>query len=208
MPILDFANLTNTDLQAYFHEGALSHDAGYSNYEGEFVYQNGDHYKQRLTDFFSNEGITGAIDILELGGARGHRAVYAMDTFPGFKSWEIIDIYDSPNKLTHAKLTYTFGDARVLLIDTKTYKNNGKDISISFRFLECVPEADLPSLITELNRVTKTTQYHVIGTAENGEFYSTRDLLWWSTQGFATDTVLISSKDFQHGDFSNIVRVA
>jgi len=208
MPILDFATLTNTDLQAYFHEGALSHDAGYSNYNLEYTFQNGDHYKQRLEDFFSNEGITGAIDILELGGAWGHRAVYAMTTFPGFKSWEIIDIYDSPNRLTHAKLSYTTGDARILLNDSKVYKNNDKDITTSFRFLECIPEVDLADLITQMNRVTKTRQYHIIGTAENADFYSTRDLTWWSTQGFATDTVLISSKDFQHGDFSNIVRVA
>ncbi len=207
MAILDQSQFNNSEFQAYFHESVLSHDAGYSDYELEFVFQQGEHFKNNIIDFFSNESINGAIDVLELGGARGHRAKFGLETF-GLKSWEIIDLYDSPLKQTHNKLTYTIGDARTLLADTNAYRDDKKDILFSCRFLDCIPEVSLPDLISNMNRVTKQGQYHVITKDANPNFYSTRDLTWWSQQGFASGTVLIYSHDFKAGNFDDIIRVA
>ena len=205
--VLDFAGLTVQELEAYFGEGDLKHAAGYSNYELEFKFQNTQHFKDRATSLLSQGNFNKPMDILELGGARGHRAQYALDFIPKIQSWEIIDLYNSPLKKTHAELTYTFGDVNVLLADTQAYKNNSKDVLVSFRFLECVPDAKLSVLITNMNRVTKTRQFHVIGIDNNTDYYSNHDLVWWSQQGFSSGTILISSKDFQRGKFESVVVV-
>ncbi len=205
MVILDQSQFSISDFQAYFHEGDFKHDAGYSDYENEFIFHQGDHYKRKLNAFFGRESINGDIDVLELGGARGHRAIYALDNL-GLKSWEIIDLYDSPLKQLHRKLTYTFGDAKTLLADSRAYADNQKDVLVSFRFLDCIPEADLPALITQMNRVSRK-QLHIITKNANPNFYNTHDLTWWQTQGFPRGTVLLYSRDFTDEKFDNIVRV-
>jgi hypothetical protein len=204
--MLDFTTLTTQELEAYFNEGALKHAAGYSDYESEFRFQDSQHFKDRITSFLGQGNFNKPMNILELGGARGHRAEYALDAIPNIRSWEIIDLYDSPLKRTHAELTYTIGDANALIADTQAYKSNSKDVICSFRFLECIPEANIPDLVGNMNRVAKTKQFHVTG-MENIEYYSPRDLTWWAAQGFASGTILLDHKDFQHGKFENVVVV-
>lgn len=206
--ILDLSTLTQQELAAYFGEGDLRHGAGYSNYELEFKYQNTTHFKDRLTNLLARGGFNRQMDVLELGGARGHRAEFALSNIPNIQSWEIIDLYDSPYKRTATGLTYTIGDARTLLADTQAYKNGGKDVVVSFRFLECIPEADLPALISNINRVAKSYQFHVVGGTENNStYYNANDTSWWAQQGFEGGTILIDHKSFQLGYFDNIVVV-
>lgn len=205
--VLDFSKLTTQELEAYFGEGDLRHSAGYSNYELEFKFQNKQHFKNRLVSLLTRGGIDRPMNILELGGARGHRARHALRAVESIQSWEIIDIYDSPLKRTHAELVYTIGDANELLAGTQLYEDDSKDVVLSFRFLECIPESKLPDLIININRVAKHKQIHIIGTENNPDYYSGRNLSWWAEQGFSSGSLLISHKDFQRGEFENRVVV-
>ena len=117
--VLDFSKLTEQELEAYFNEGDLKHAAGYSNYELEFKFQGNQHFKDRLESLITRGNFDGSLDVLELGGARGHRAEQALKVIPVINSWEIIDMYNSPLKRTHPELTYTFGDANTLLADKR-----------------------------------------------------------------------------------------
>ena len=70
---LDFSGLSTQELAAYFGEGDLNHKAGYTNYELQFKYQDGHHFKDRLTSLLTPIENIESVNVLELGGARGHR---------------------------------------------------------------------------------------------------------------------------------------
>lgn len=207
MPILDFTTFTSADFAAYYNEPGtpIRHLAGYTAYENIFNFRNGQHFKDRLETLINNLSITGQNDVLELGGSRGHRAAWALNTINGINNWEIIDLYDSPFKQVHSNLTYTIGDFNTLLADTQAYKNNSKEYIISFNTLECVPDAQLPTLISNMNRITKKAQIHIIGDNNNTDYYRSEPLSWWAQQGFEAGTRFLSSYDFQNANFENMV---
>lgn len=202
--VLDFTTLTQQELAAYFGEGDLRHAAGYSDYEVEFRFQEGNAFKNQLTGLLNNQNFQGGISVLELGGARGHMAEFALDNFAAISDWEIIDIYDSPFKKTHADLIYNIGDVSTLL---PTYGNKSKDVILSFRFLECIPESKLGGLITEMNRVTKTRQVHITGTNENTDYYNSQPLDYWLAQPFKKGTVILDTYSYKRGRLENMVVV-
>lgn len=90
----------------------------------------------------------------------------------------------------------TVGDARTALAQ---YKRNEFDVLISLRFLECIPEADLPALITEMNRISRL-QVHVVDQFTGvksgaGQYYLQKTLDEWTALPFATGTRIIAQEN-------------
>lgn len=64
------------------------------------------------------------------------------------------------------------------------FRRNEFDVVISFRFLECIEDADMPTLVSELNRITRGVQVHMIDvfpseTEGGGRFYTNRTPRQW-----------------------------
>lgn len=189
---LDFTALSKQELAAYFGEGDLRHIAGYRDYEREFQDSK---YKDRLDTLFENT--SGPLHVLELGGARGHRGVHALQNIPSVDRWDVFDIYQSDHNLVMDRLLYHDGDALTLASVTPT---NRYDLAVSFRFMECIPERKLPVLIEEINRISKK-QIHVIGMEHKNGYYIPYEMNWWKVMGFNKGTKLLSFKDYQNGRF-------
>jgi hypothetical protein len=180
--MIDFKNFSKLDWESYFSEHPkYRHIAGYGNYDKEFSEE-----ALRKTEVFLRN-IKG--DVLELGGARGERAIHCLRS-SAVKSWEIIDLYDSPLKLTHPKLQYTFGDALWNLEHHKPV-----DCIFSCRFLECLELQDLGDLIKEMNRVA-AKQYHIVTLYKETKYYNAQTMEWWKGRDFAPGTTIISFQEF------------
>jgi len=179
---------------AYFGgtETALRHLAGYSDYLARHKTWSSeldlelDDLQEYIKSFIQTHNITGNPKVLELGGALGYYAEYAISQ--GIR-WDVLDV--SSWCQTHKVIpdaSFILGDAKTIL---STLRKNDYDIIISFRFLECIDLVDVPDLITEMNRVAKQKQIHIIGTNENPGFYTNQPITFWQAQGFKTGTVLI-----------------
>lgn len=180
--MIDFKNFSKIDWEAYFSEHpTYRHIAGYGNYDNEFREKN----LIRTEVFLKN--IKG--DVLELGGARGERAIHCLGS-EMISSWEIIDLYDSPRKLTHPKLRYTFGDA---LWNLERHKP--VDCIFTCRFLECLDPKELGPVIREMNRCAKR-QWHIVTLYKETKYYNAQIMGWWKGRDFAEGTRIISYQDF------------
>ena len=132
------------------------------------------------------------IDVLEIGGAVGFYAEYAKDL--GVKSYDVIDVSNWCFRHKVAAVdTFTEGNALTIL---PTLRRNQYDLVFSKQFLDCVDDSDLPGLITEMNRITKSRQVHIITETINRDDtrpnYNLKTLAQWATQGFEAGTILIS----------------
>lgn len=132
------------------------------------------------------------IDVLELGGSVGFYSEYAKAL--GVRSYDIIDVSNWCFRHKLASVDNFFeADARTALL---TRRRNQYNLIFSKQFLECIDDADLPSLITEMNRVALTKQIHIVTETINRDDtrdnYNLKTLAQWATLGFEAGTVLIS----------------
>jgi hypothetical protein len=136
------------------------------------------------------------VDVLDIGGAVGNYSHLGKRL--GVGTWTILDYniddWCNLNKLATVD-DFITGDAKTVL---PTMRKNEYDVIFTSQFLECIDDADLPALITEMNRVAKTVQIHLITTTisdvPSQDKYNTKTLAEWSALGFETGTRLI---DFQ-----------
>lgn len=146
-----------------------------------------------LTDLnLSNMGV------LDVGGCIGNYSHLGKKL--GVGTWTVLDLnidgWCEANKLDTVD-TFITGDARILLASKQQFKKNSYDIIFTSQFLECIDDADLPDLITEMNRITKTVQIHLISTTPNitdipsQSKYNLKTLSEWATLGFESGTRLI-----------------
>ena len=147
---------------------------------------------KRIIDDIESRQTFNNIDVLELGGAVGFYAEYAKDL--GVKSYDVIDVSNwcFRHKVV-AVDNFIEADARTALL---TRRRNQYNLVWSKQFLECIDDADLPSLITEMNRVALTRQIHIvtetINTSDTRNNYNLKTLAQWATFGFEAGTILIS----------------
>ena len=81
----------------------------------------------------------------------------------------------------------TVADARTEL---SKYKKNEFGFLFSRWFLCCIDEADIPDLISEMNRVSKS-QVHILMTHVNETFYSKKTPEEWLNYDWDVGTILI-----------------
>lgn len=135
------------------------------------------------------------IKLLDIGGAIGNYSHLGKRL--GVGSWTVldynIDSWCENNKLSTVD-SFITGDAKVVL---PTIKKNEYDVVFTSQFMECIDDADLPDLITEMNRVAKTTQIHLISTIPHindipsQSKYNLKTLAEWSLLGFESGTRII-----------------
>ncbi len=183
--MIDFGRWEREDFEIYFGEHpTLRHLGGYGNYLEE-VAQN-----QNLDKFLGD--ISG--EVLELGGALGHRGFVALNRIKSITRWDILELYNSSKKLEYPNLNYRFGDVRQFIHYLPNYDN-----IFTCRFLECIPEEDLSILIKTMNRLA-AKQFHIITSYKEGsEFYSAQKIDWWKKQGLQGK--IIYYQDFVRGTF-------
>ncbi len=183
--MIDFGRWEREDFEIYFAEHAtLRHVGGYGDYLDE-VSQN-----QNLKSFLGD--ISGTV--LELGGALGHRAYVALHNTKDISRWDILELYNSTRKIEDPRLHYRFGDVRQFIHYLPNYDN-----IFTCRFLECIPEEDLPILIKTMNRLADK-QFHIITLYKDGTpHYNAQTLKWWGEQGLQGK--IISYQHYLRGDF-------
>lgn len=81
----------------------------------------------------------------------------------------------------------TIGDARTALAN---YKNLEFDVLFSRWFLDCMPDEDLPALITQMNRVARQ-QVHCVFPDVLPNYYNCKLPDVWKTYGFKKGTIII-----------------
>ena len=136
------------------------------------------------------------IKLLDVGGAIGNFSHIGKSR--GVTTWDIldhnIDSWCENNKLPTVD-SFITGDATVLLADKQQFKKNDYDVIFSSQFLECIDDVDLPDLITEMNRIAKTVQIHLITTtisdSTSATKYNLKTLADWATLGFDSGTRLL-----------------
>ncbi len=155
--------------------------------------------KNRWAEFEGNPVLSN-YDLLDVGGCIGNYSHYGK-TKIGFKSWTVLDLnidgWCEANKLDTVD-NFITGDARILLADRQQFKNNSYDALLSVQFLECIDDADLPDLIDEMNRVTKSVQIHYVSDptfitdVPTQSKYNFKTLAEWQALNWEVGTQLIN----------------
>jgi len=168
---------------------SLKHNAGYAKYER--WYRNdgagslGEKWLDRAKFYVDKYQLQGK-KVLDIGCAKG----FMVEDLRGMG----VDAYGldvSPYAIGEADpavqpYLYT-GDARTYL---SNFVNNEFQVVFSLRFLECMPEADIPDLIDEMNRIGRF-QFHAIDVDPNPTYYHAQPLTWWANFKWPKKTVLI-----------------
>ncbi|KKL95155.1 hypothetical protein LCGC14_1857470 [marine sediment metagenome] len=177
---------------SYFdgHKTTYRHNAGYTRYE-RFKGYNGENslgelWKDKTKKLFDTHSLSGK-KVLEIGCAKG----FIVEDLRSFG----VDCYGldvSPYAVGEAsnsvKPFLTVADAKTYL---SNYKNNEFDVVFSLRFLECIDVADLPTLISEINRISKF-QFHEIDETSN-KYYLEKPLNWWKKFEWNKGSLLVSN---------------
>lgn len=188
--------------QSYFDgkEATLAHNAGYSFYrrwyrrDGNIINSDaidtGEEWSDRAAKLLKDHPSLTNKNLLEIGCAKGFLVEDLRDR--GLDAWGL-DVsqycYDQASAAVQPYITVA--DVRTHL---STYRNNEWDFVLTRRLLECLDPADLPGVITQMNRICKNTQIHIIQTDPPDQWYNAQPLSWWATQGFNSGTILISLK--------------
>ena len=93
--------------------------------------------------------------------------------------------------------TFITGDAPVILQDKQQFKKNSYEVVFSHQFLECLEGSRLSDTITEMNRIAKNQQIHIITESvtdvPSQSKYNLQTIdAFWKNQGFESGTILIS----------------
>lgn len=177
----------------YFHSGSSQNPHP----EGYYDYSLTEHMNQELDGFLSSLSpvVAGNQKVLELGCAKGFLVqrlrdlgldAYGLD-------WSQYAIDNSPLEVAPY---LSVGDMR----DLSAYSNKEFDYVISVRSLNCVDEADIPSLISDITRIAKK-QIHIIDEPSYGtsNYYILKSVGDWLTYGFPKSTVVVSYQTRQEG---------
>jgi hypothetical protein len=135
--------------------------------------------------------------ILLLGGAVGEFADLAKHF--GVGTVDVLDIstWCQANVLPTVD-NFFLGDMVTLLQDNQQFKNNYYNVTISKQSLECLTDAELATVIPEINRTTKNKQVHIFSNPDNlnqatknQNAYNAKTLAEWALMGFESGTILV-----------------
>lgn len=197
------AVLQPNEYDASYFDGAsqvLKHNAGYSKYERWFrkhgVNSLGEFWKDKAKKIFDDYSLLNK-KVLEIGCAKGF-VVKDLRDFGADAFGLDVSQYAIDNAENGMSSFLTAGDARTSL---SAYSANEFDVVFSLRFLECIDDADLPSLIKEMNRISKF-QFHVVdefvGYPEKtgaAQFYNSHTLEDWVAMGFSKNSIFTSQEN-------------
>jgi ubiquinone/menaquinone biosynthesis C-methylase UbiE len=147
-----------------------------------------------LMDKITGHDLTN-VKVLDVGGCTGDHAVYAKRM--GVGTYDVLDLNIDTWCSRHVNpLVDNFftGDAITELAKKSTFKNNSYEVVFSSRFLDCLDDADIPTVVTEMTRIASTVQIHIVTESvnpENEQYYNTKTLAEWAPF-FPTGTILIS----------------
>lgn len=152
---------------------------------------------KKLYNKWSNIDLTN-VDVLDVGGCIGNFAHIGKKL--GIATWTVLDLnidgWCEANKRVEVD-TFITGDAPVILQNKQQFKKNGYEVVFSHQFLECLENTRLSDTITEMNRITKNQQIHVITESvidiPSQSKYNLQTIdSFWKNQGFESGTILIS----------------
>lgn len=150
---------------------------------------------KKLYDKLSNLNLSN-VDVLDIGGAIGNFAQHGKRL--GVASWTVLDVAAwCQNNITPEVDTFILGDAPVIMKNKQQFKNNGYDVIFTHQALPSFEGTRLADLITEMNRVAKNLQIHILDESvtdiptQSKYNYQTIDS-FWKNQGFESGTYLIS----------------
>ena len=218
------AVLAPSEYNASYFDGrlqAMKHNAGYDYYarwprvSGDLVAvenSTGEMWKDYAARIHEGRGLSGK-KCLEIGCAKGFVVEDLRNL--GVDCWGIdVSSYaiNGPWSVRHADrptappaAVAPFLSAGDALTELASYKNDEWDLVFSLRFMECISDADLPGLITEMNRISRG-QFHVIDEFDRfqvqdppkagaGAFYNAKTLEDWLAFGWRNGTFLISQEN-------------
>lgn len=176
---------------SYFdgRKSTYRHNAGYAKYERwkrhDGVGSLGEYWKD-YADKLKNTYDLVNKKVLEIGCAKGFVVedlremgvdAYGLDISP----------YAIGEAASVVAPYLTIGDARTYL---SNYTDDAFDVVFSSRFMECFSDAEIPFLISSMNRISKF-QFHVIEGPEISKYYASKTIEEWLTFGWTEKTVLI-----------------
>ena len=152
---------------------------------------------KKLYDKISNLNLSN-VAVLDVGGCIGNFSQEGKRL--GVASWDVLDLnidgWCDANKLPTVDSFFT-GDAPVALQDKQLFKKNSYEVIFTHQFLECLEGTRLADTITEMNRISKNQQIHIITESVNDVPSQSKYNLqtidsFWKNQGFENGTILIS----------------
>jgi len=181
---------------SYFdgRKATYRHNAGYSEYSRWHRHDGansaGEFFKDQAAKWVAQFNFTGTL--LDIGCAKGFHVQDLREL--GVDAWGV-DV--SPYAIGEADpVVAPYLSVADIRTHIDTYANKQWDVIFSARFLGCLAESELPSIITGMNRKSKQ-QIHIIDEQPNPTFYIARPLSWWAQQGFAKGTRLVSHETNQ-----------
>jgi SAM-dependent methyltransferase len=152
----------------------------------------GEFWSDLASRFSGSNAITNK-QVLEIGCAKGFFVKDLRDLGVDAYGLEVSQ-YAIDNCEPGMDAYLTVGDARTYL---SNYVRNQWDFVVSLRFLECIDPSDMPSLVSEMNRISKK-QVHIIDTSANALYYEVHDLTWWDQFSFANGTRLVDNQNWSN----------
>ena len=181
--------------ESYFdgRKATLRHNAGYGKYarwhRHDGVNSLGEIWLDKAKELFDKYQLKDK-KVLDIGCAKGFLVKDLRDM--GVDAYGLdVSPYAIGEAEEESKPYLTVGDARITLA---SYSDGEFDVVFSFRFLECVPEADLPNLISEMNRISKF-QFHEVDERPNSKFYHTKSVEDYKGYSFSKGTTILGKED-------------
>lgn len=166
-------------------KSSLTHNAGFTSYK-RWKRNGSEHWKDIALHFKNKNDIVGK-KVLELACAKGFIVQdlreMGVDAY-GLDASQYA--YDEADPTVQPFLTV--GDVRTSL---SQYGRSEFDFVFSVRLFECVDDADIAPLISEINRISKK-QAHAITTGShlNAQYYNFKTLDKWLTYDWPKNTIL------------------
>ena len=169
------------------------HNAGYDRYErwyrNEGPNSRGEFWKDYAHTLFKEHKLKNK-KVLEIGCAKGF-VVEDLRSLGVDAHGLDVSSYAIGQASDAAKPYLTIADVRSALpqIEDKEF-----DVLFSLRFMECIPEEDIPGLVAQMNRISKF-QFHVIDEVIKPNFYVNKSLEEWVKYPWSSGTVLQSNEN-------------
>ena len=179
------STLQPNEYDASYFDGrsqTMQHNAGYSKYERWYRKEgdnsSGEYWKDYSNEWVNHLALSGK-KVLEIGCAKGFIVKDLREA--GVDAYGLdVSSYAIGQCEAGVGPYLSVGDARTALAG---YLRNEFDVLLSFRFMECIPESDIPALVTQMNRISKL-QVHVIdeftgAKSGAGQYYINHPIQWW-----------------------------
>lgn len=169
--------------------GQVRHPAGYSHYRNSWGVRT--HRIQPFIDHFSLTDYIGK-KVLELGCAKGFFVKMLRDLGVNAFGMDISDYAAVDTGIGYVDGYMWQGDVRT---DLATIGNKEYNLVYSIGLFECLAEAEVAGVVSEVNRIAKK-QIHLFEVISPAAYYLVRSISWWAGQGFANKTILAGTPGF------------